>query len=345
MKVLKVLVLGLIGLVVALAVIGLALPRQVHIERTTVIAAKPATVYTYLNGWKNFNAWSPWAALDPNTKYTFEGPLVGVGAKQSWFSDDPNVGNGSQEITAVETDKAITIKLMLPNMEPSVVTQTLTPEGEGTKLVWAMNADMGINPLNRWFGLLLEKFIGPDYEKGLASMKPLIEVHAKKNFSGIKLELVKIESMPILYKTMAANSRNIDHKLGEDFAEIGAVILENGAKQVAPPMVIHRGAAKFVFMDDPSAEFENFDPAIIVDRAEFKMPHDSIVKIGRSYGGWVLRTVHVGPNETLMQDYAKLASFKKVAGLENNGDRWEQYLSDVAALPAEQRKQINWPVK
>ncbi|MES2683410.1 MAG: SRPBCC family protein [Pseudomonadota bacterium] len=179
MKILKVLVLGLIGLVVALAVIGLALPRNVHIERSVVIAAQPSTVFTYLNSWKNFNAWSPWAALDPNTKYTYEGPETGVGAKQSWFSEDPNVGNGSQEITAVETDKSITIKLMLPNMEPSIVSQTLAPEGEGTKVVWAMDADMGLSPLNRWFGLLLEKFIGPDYEKGLAKMKPLIEALPK----------------------------------------------------------------------------------------------------------------------------------------------------------------------
>lgn len=179
MKILKVLVLCLIGLVVALAVIGLALPRNVHIERSTVIMAKPVTVFAYLNGWKNFNDWSPWAALDPNTKYSFEGPETGVGAKQSWFSEDPNVGNGSQEITAVEADKSITIKLMLPNMEPSVVTQTLIPEGEGTKVIWAMDADMGMSPLNRWFGLLLEKFIGPDYEEGLAKMKPLIEALPK----------------------------------------------------------------------------------------------------------------------------------------------------------------------
>jgi len=180
MKILKVLLLGLIGLVVALAVIGLALPRNVHIERATVIAAQPATVFTYLNGWKNFNDWSPWAALDPNTRYSYDGPATGVGAKQSWFSDDPNVGSGSQEITAVETDKSITIKLMLPNMAPSIVTQTLMPEGEGTRVVWAMDADMGMSPLNRWFGLLLEKFIGPDYEKGLAKMKPLIEALSKE---------------------------------------------------------------------------------------------------------------------------------------------------------------------
>ena len=179
MKVLKTLFYGVIGLIAALAVIGLALPREVRIEREIVIAAPPATVFTYLNGWQHFNEWSPWAALDPNTKYSYEGPLTGVGAKQSWASDMHGVGSGSQQITAVEPDKSITIQLMLPDMAPSVVTQVLTPQGEGTKLVWAMEADMGLNPLNRWFGLALPKFIGPDYEKGLAKMKPLIEALPK----------------------------------------------------------------------------------------------------------------------------------------------------------------------
>ncbi len=179
MKILKKLFYGVIGLIAALAVIGLALPREVRIERETVIAASPAVVFAYLNGWQHFNEWSPWAALDPNTKYSYEGPLTGVGAKQSWTSEMHSVGSGSQQITAIEPDKSITIQLMLPDMAPSVVTQVLTPQGEGTKVVWAMEADMGLNPLNRWFGLLLPRFIGPDYEKGLANMKPLIEALPK----------------------------------------------------------------------------------------------------------------------------------------------------------------------
>ncbi|MDO9451378.1 MAG: SRPBCC family protein [Stagnimonas sp.] len=196
MKILKTLFYGVIGLVAALAVIGLALPREVRIEREIVIAAPPATVFTYLNGWQNFNAWSPWAALDPNTKYTYEGPLTGVGAKQSWSSEMHSVGSGSQQITAVEPDQSITIQLMLPDMAPSVVTQVLTPQDEGTKVVWAMEADMGLNPLNRWFGLLLPKFIGPDYEKGLAKMKPLIEALPKTEPVAIPMEEAKPADAP-----------------------------------------------------------------------------------------------------------------------------------------------------
>ena len=33
-----------------------------------------------------------------------------------------------------------------------------------------------MNPMNRWFGyLLLERFVGADYEKGLAALKPVLE--------------------------------------------------------------------------------------------------------------------------------------------------------------------------
>ena len=122
MKVLKFLLIGLVGLIVVLALIGYTSPSQVHLERSISINAKPTTVFTYLNGFKNFNKWSPWAALDPNTKYTYEGPLMGVGAKQSWSSEDKNVGSGSQEITAVQENEQITMKLQLPDMLPSVVT-------------------------------------------------------------------------------------------------------------------------------------------------------------------------------------------------------------------------------
>jgi hypothetical protein len=36
-----------------------------------------------------------------------------------------------------------------------------------------------MNPLFRWFGLFIEKMIGPDFEKGLANMKKLAEVGPK----------------------------------------------------------------------------------------------------------------------------------------------------------------------
>lgn len=339
MKILKFLLLGVVGLVVVLAAIGYTSPQQVHIERSISINAKPATVFVYLNGFKNFNKWSPWAALDPNTKYSYEGPLMGVGAKQSWSSDDKNVGSGSQEITAVKENGQITQRLQLPDMLPSVVTQTLTPEGEGTKVVWAMDADMGGNPVNRLFGRILDSLIGPDYEKGLASMKPLIEAQAKADFSGIKLELVQAQAMPMLYVSESADTGEAAAKLGAAYGQIGVVMQAGGVKQAAAPLAITR---KF----DEQSKHWDFDAAIIIDKADFVPPADGAVKAGNTYAGWTIRATHIGPYESMEPSYAKLLNYKAVAGLEDNGNSWEQYASDPGNTPSEQLQTlINWPVK
>lgn len=177
MGILKWIVGGIVAIVVLFGAVGLLLPANVGFERSVSIKAKPEVVYAYLNGFKNFNEWSPWAGLDPNAKYVITGPETGVGAKQSWTSEDPNVGSGSQEIIAVTPNESIRIKLeFVGQSTENISTQTITPEGEGSKLVWRMDSALGMNPVNRWFGsFLLEKFVGPDYEKGLAALKSKVE--------------------------------------------------------------------------------------------------------------------------------------------------------------------------
>lgn len=180
MKILKNLALGLAALIGLLAVAGLLLPAQTRFERTVSIKASPALVYGHLNGFKHFNEWSPWAALDPNTRYSFSGPDSGVGARQAWVSDDANVGSGSQEIIAVTPNEQIQVKLDFGGTSTENVSAwTITPDGEGSRLAWSMTSELGMNPMNRWFGyLLLERFVGADYEKGLATLKPQLEALA-----------------------------------------------------------------------------------------------------------------------------------------------------------------------
>lgn len=343
MKILKTLVLSLVALILILAVIGFALPQQVRVERAAVIAAKPATVFTYLNGFKNFNQWSPWAALDPNTKYAYEGPLMGVGAKQSWASEDPNVGNGSQEITAVEANQSITIKLTLPDMQPSVVTYALTPEGEGTKVVWAMQADMGASPLNRWFGLLLPKFIGPDYEKGLASMKPLIEALPKDDLSSNTTALVTTSTMPLLTvsdsASAAGDGAEVALKLGAAYGKIGEWMKANGFEMAGAPLAITR---KF----DDQTKFWEFDAAIAVNKPGAAPAAETGIQAVNSYAGQALKFTHVGAYTGMESSYAKLLAYKAVAGLEDNGNPWEHYVDDPTTKPvAEVKTDIYWPVK
>jgi hypothetical protein len=42
-------------------------------------------------------------------------------------------------------------------------------------VLWGFDAEHGMNPLARWFGLLFDRMIGPDFEQGLAKLKTVME--------------------------------------------------------------------------------------------------------------------------------------------------------------------------
>jgi uncharacterized protein YndB with AHSA1/START domain len=169
------LLIGVVVVVVILAAVGLLLPGQVHVERSVVINAAPAAVFPHVSDLRAFNQWSPWAQRDPNTQYTFSGPPAGVGAKMAWKSENPNVGEGSQEITAVEPDKHVSVALDFGAMGSATASYDLQAEGAGTQVVWAFDETLGLNPIARYFGLMMDGWIGPDYEAGLANLKSLVE--------------------------------------------------------------------------------------------------------------------------------------------------------------------------
>src|SRR5262245_13323881 len=94
---------GLFYLIVTVAIIFLGgsflLPSAAVVTRSTEIAAPPEKVFAIVSDLHRLQEFSPWAELDPGTKYTHEGPATGTGQKVSWASENVNVGSGSQTIT------------------------------------------------------------------------------------------------------------------------------------------------------------------------------------------------------------------------------------------------------
>jgi hypothetical protein len=164
--------LALAGLCV---VVGLFLPGSAHVERSVVTSASPGTVYGIVSSYRRFNEWSPWFDLDPQARYTYAGPESGVGAKMTWTSDKQSVGSGSQEILAVEPDRMVKVKLDFGSQGTSISTLTIAPEGAGSRVTWAFDTSFEGNFPGRYFGLMFDKWIGGDYEKGLARLKSLAE--------------------------------------------------------------------------------------------------------------------------------------------------------------------------
>ncbi len=165
---------SLVGLVALLVVVGLLLPRHVRIERSIVIERPPAAIYSIVNSFGRFWDWSPWAGLDPNLKQSVEGPPSGVGATLHWSGND-KVGTGTQVITASVPDRSVTSDIDFGDMGTAKATFTLEPLANGTRVTWDLDSDMGAGPIGRYFGPFLDRMVGPDYEKGLAQLKKLVE--------------------------------------------------------------------------------------------------------------------------------------------------------------------------
>ena len=177
-KVLLGLFYALLGLLLVFIAGGYALPGKVHVERQAVINAAPEKVFAVVSDLQRSKDWSPWFGIDPNMKVSFEGPGgnlgPGVGQKMSWTSTNPNVGSGWQEVTEFVADKKVVAVLNFGDMGKATASVHLDPEGTGTKVTWGFDTTLN-SMAERWFGLLFDRWIGADYEKGLNSLKAFVE--------------------------------------------------------------------------------------------------------------------------------------------------------------------------
>lgn len=175
MKIIKRIMISLLALLVLLVLIGMFLPQQAMMRRDILISAEPAQIYKVLEKPREFNKWSPWADIDPNAKYEYFGPESGVGAGMRWSSEDPHVGVGSSRIIEVDTDKRIRVELDFSDQGINWSEYRLRPEGHGTRVVWEFEMHAGMNPIQRWFGMMIDSLVGPSYEQGLRNLKTLVE--------------------------------------------------------------------------------------------------------------------------------------------------------------------------
>lgn len=168
-------VVGLAVMVLVVLTVGFLLPREVVVSRTIVIAAPPEAVFEQVNSLQRGAEWSPWMDIDPEVQAEFSGPEEGVGSRLVWASDDPQVGSGSQEIIVSEPPRHVRSALDFGPMGTAETWFDLVPEGEGTSVTWGLQSDMGGSPLARWMGLMMRRWVGADYERGLVNLKGLLE--------------------------------------------------------------------------------------------------------------------------------------------------------------------------
>ena len=177
---LKSILLGLAAIVVVFMIAAALQPADFRITRSATIAASPAVVFEQVNDFQKWNAWSPWAKLDPNAKNTFEGPPAGVGAAFAW-SGNSEVGAGRMTITESQPNERIVMRLEFtkPFTATNTTEFTFKPEGSETAVTWSMSGHN--NFIGKAMGLIMncDKMVGGQFEQGFANLKAIVAPLAK----------------------------------------------------------------------------------------------------------------------------------------------------------------------
>ena len=177
---LKKIVLAVLGLAV-LGVAGLAIaismqPDEYIVTRAATIAAPPEPVFDQINDFRKWDAWSPWAKLDPNMKVTHSGSQSGKGAGYAWTGNS-DVGEG--RMTIIESTLPSHVKIDLEFIKPfesrSVTEFMLKPDAGKTNVTWNIVGKHNLISKAMCLVVSMDQLIGPDLEKGLAQLKTVTE--------------------------------------------------------------------------------------------------------------------------------------------------------------------------
>jgi len=176
----KILIALAVIVIVFVAVVALQ-PSEFRVARTATISAPAPAVFAQVNDFHNWNAWSPWAKLDPAMKQTYEGAPAGTGAISTW-TGNKDVGEGRMTITESRPSELVRIKLefVKPFRATNTAEFTFKPEGDQTIVTWSMAGKN--NFMAKAFGLFMnmDKMIGGDFEKALANLKSATEAAPKQ---------------------------------------------------------------------------------------------------------------------------------------------------------------------
>lgn len=168
-----------IRLIVALAVIfvggAFLLPKETAVARTVTMNAAPEVIFPYIANLRANQSWSPWLDRDPDIQLAFNDVPEGVGAAMSWQSEHPQVGSGNMIIIEAQDPWRLVTALDFGEMGTATAYFNLVAAEGGTAVTWGFTSDNGNNPMFRWMGLMMDGWVGPDYEQGLNNLKKLVE--------------------------------------------------------------------------------------------------------------------------------------------------------------------------
>lgn len=186
---------------------------KMNVVRSTTIDADVASVFSKLNDFNHWPAWSPWLITDPEAKVT-----ISDDAKfYEWVG--PRSGEGNMKITNEVDNTQIDYDLtfLKPWKSTAKVSFMVKKVGDAAEVTWTMDSSLPFFMF--WMKKTMEGFIGMDYDRGLGMLKEYVE----KGEVDSKLEFLGHQDFPgtkyVGIKTTCPMDQ-IGEKMSEDFGSL-----------------------------------------------------------------------------------------------------------------------------
>jgi uncharacterized protein YndB with AHSA1/START domain len=159
--------------VALLLLAAVSLPSSYEVRRQVDISAPPDVVFAALTRLDERPQWLAWYEREPSGKAYTTGQPAQVGATFGWEGEEMGVGSA----TLTEVVPGQRLEFALSFKQPFTLecgdTFTVTPSPGGTTVSWTNHGRL--EGPQRLMGLVIDRFVGPDYKRGLANLKRRLE--------------------------------------------------------------------------------------------------------------------------------------------------------------------------
>lgn len=178
MKILKRILLVLIGIIILALVVALFTKKDYAVEREITINKPEQEVFDFIKYVKNQDQYSVWNNIDPAMKKSYTGTDGTVGFIYAWDSTNKNAGKGEQEIVKITDGERIDMKLRFKEpmeAEDNAYMATEPLGADKTKVKWGFTGKMAW-PMNLMLLCMnMDEMIGKDLQGGLDKLKTILE--------------------------------------------------------------------------------------------------------------------------------------------------------------------------
>ncbi|MFA9187815.1 SRPBCC family protein [Flavobacterium magnesitis] len=235
MRILKYIFLLLLLSLVALSIFIATQKGDFLVERSKIINSPKASVYNYVNDYRNWSDFGSWTSEDAEIKINYPQNTIGKGASYSWEGED---GNGQMRTIAVKENDSIAQTMEFEGTS-SMISWHFKDTIGGTKVTWKSKGKMSF--FFKIYAALnggVDRVIGAIYEKSLTNLDKALDFEIN-TFSTIDNGIVQKPVMNYIGQTFTCELTKVNKNFKIVIPKLTAFCEKNNIAVNGKPFIIY----------------------------------------------------------------------------------------------------------